>query len=100
MESFLNPFGFILHIHLVKNPQRAFVKRKLNLEANWTNHLSHLSGPIKFVASSLEVVAVSLRNRFAVTSCVLLCHLLGLFRAVSSSFFLVPSQPNGNHCLD
>lgn len=72
MESFLNPLGFISRIHLVKNPQKAFVKRKRNLEANWTNHLSYSSRPIKFVAASFEVVAVSLRNMFAVTSCVLL----------------------------
>lgn len=61
MEYFLNSLDWIGldHTHVVKSPQRAFVKKGKTWKVIlWTFFLSHSSGPIRFVIASLCFVSV------------------------------------------
>lgn len=40
-SDFQNSFDLILYIHLGKSPQITYVKRRQNMEHDWTNFLSY-----------------------------------------------------------
>lgn len=65
---FPESFGFILHIYLVKSPQKEFIREKWNLEGDWKDpqldklDLLLLDLPVRgyllVLEASLEVAAV------------------------------------------
>lgn len=47
-------FGFITSIHLVKSPERVFVKARQNLKViGGTFYMTHSGGPVRFVSDRL-----------------------------------------------